>query len=153
MKSVKGDQEEPPPQVRRVSPGEPAVDMMGWLLKDVSRTLAADASLGGLRSSHYRLLRAVPREGIRMTELGERIGMTTQGSGQFVKALVETGHLRVEVDNADRRSRVVVRTAAGNRAVAAIGRRIKAIEDSWGRRVGASRYDAFRAVLSELVDD
>lgn len=153
MKSVKGDPENPSLQIRRASSGEPAVDLMGWLLKEVSRTLAADASSGGLRSSHYRLLRAVPREGIRMTELGERVGMTTQGSGQFVKALTETGHLSVEVDNADRRSRVVVRTVAGDRAVASIGRRIKAIEDGWGRRVGASRYDAFRAVLSELVDD
>lgn len=153
MKSVKAQPALSHEHLRRVGPEEPAADLMGWLLKDVSRTLAADASLDGLRSSHYRLLRAVPRAGIRMTELGDRIGMTTQGSGQFVKALVETGHLRVEVHDADRRSRVVVRTPAGDRAVAAIGKRIKRIEGGWAKRVGATRYDAFRSVLTELTND
>ena len=151
MKIVKGSEEQPS-GLRRIGPSEPLVELMGWLLKDMSRALAADPSLDGLRSSHYRLLKAVPPAGIRMTELGERIGMTTQGSGQFVKALVETGHLRVEVDDADRRSRVVVRTVAGERAVAAIGRRIKRIEDGWARRVGSARFEEFRRVLGELID-
>ncbi|MEO6713286.1 MAG: MarR family transcriptional regulator [Mycobacteriales bacterium] len=152
MKSVKGDLEESRLQLRRVGPDEPAVDLMGWLLKDVSRMLESDSTLGGLRSSHYRVLRAVPRGGIRITELGARVGMTTAGSGQFVKTLVESGHLRVEVDDADRRSRVVVRTVAGDRAVVAIGRCIRRIEDGWAKRVGASRYDAFRVVLAEIAD-
>lgn len=130
---------------------EPVVDLMGWLLKNVSITLASDAVLDGLRSSHYRVLRAVPGEGIRISDLGARVGMTTAGSGQFVKSLVSTGHLRVEVHDMDRRSRIVVRTPVGDRAVVAITKRLQRTEKQWAKRVGAARFDTFRGVLAELV--
>lgn len=143
--------EGPADDLRRVAPDEPAADLMGWLLKHVALTLAGDATLGGLRASHYRVLRAVPPGGIRITGLGARVGMTTAGSGQFVKALVESGHLRVDVDEGDRRSRVVVRTPEGDRAVAAISRRLTRMEQQWAAQVGSARYGNFRAVLAELV--
>ncbi|MDX6401127.1 MAG: hypothetical protein QOF27_1733 [Gaiellaceae bacterium] len=132
---------------------EPAIvaDMMGSLLKQVSRIIASEERWGGLRASHYRLLCAVPPGGIRMTELGERLGMTTQASGQFVGFLVDTGHLSVEVDQADRRSRRVVRTRRGDRTVGGITERIARIEDKWAEQVGAKRYAVFRAVLAELA--
>ena len=40
---------------------------------------------------------------------------------------------------------VVKRTAAGNRTIRAVTRRIRRIERDWADQVGAERYDAFRA--------
>src|SRR4249920_2082143 len=91
---------------------------------------------GGLRPSHFRMLAEVPPEGISISELGERLSMTKQASGQFVTQLVATGHLRVRVDPADRRSRIVVRTALGTRTSRAVTAAIDRVEADWAERVG-----------------
>ena len=129
------------------SVNHPAPMMMGQVLKQVSRTLAAD----GLRASHLRLLAELVPTGTRITELSERLGMTKQACGQFVAHLVGTGHVRVEVPPDDRRTRVVVRTALGDRAAKTFVQSMATIEKDWAQRVGQQRYEAFRSVLAELA--
>ncbi len=129
------------------SVNSPAAMMMGQVLKQVSRQLAAD----GLRASHFRLLWEIPPSGTRITELSERLGMTKQACGQFVRHLDVTGHVRVEVPADDRRSRVVLRTPLGDRAAQMFATRVGDIEAEWVLRVGPRRYAAFRSVLTELV--
>jgi DNA-binding MarR family transcriptional regulator len=124
--------------------------MMGFLLNEVREVFAAE-DWGGLRQSHFRVLVCVPPEGISVTELAERVGMSKQGCGQFVTQLTGSGHVTVEPDRADRRVRVVRRTAAGRRAAARSTRRNLRVEQEWAARVGPERYEAFRAVLGELA--
>ena len=124
--------------------------LMGLLFREVSHTFAAE-DWNGLRQSHFRVISAVPAEGISVTDLAERVGMSKQGCGQFVTGLVDSGHLRVEQDSADRRVRVVRRTPKGQRTMVAVTRRILAIEDDWAARVGERRYRTFRKVLEELA--
>ncbi len=123
--------------------------LMGLLFREV-RDVFADEDWDGLRQSHFRVISAVPPEGINVTDLGERVGMTKQGCGQFVTTLVASGHLRVEQDPADRRIRWVRRTPEGNRTIAAVTRRMLLIEQGWAERVGEWRYRTFRAVLEEI---
>jgi DNA-binding MarR family transcriptional regulator len=123
--------------------------LAGVLMQRIRDTMAAE-DWGGLRQSHFRLLTSVPPEGIRITELGERLGMTKQASGQFVAYLIGTGHLEARADPADGRARVVVRTALGDRTVKAVSARIRGIERQWAKVVGAERYAAFRQVLLDL---
>jgi DNA-binding MarR family transcriptional regulator len=124
--------------------------LMGVLFREVRRGFAEE-QWHGLRQSHFRVITSVPEEGISVTELAERVGMSKQGCGQFVTTLVESGHLRVAADPADRRVRLVRRTAKGNRTVAAVTRRMLEIEDDWADRVGRQRYRTFRRVLEELA--
>src|SRR3954470_1151945 len=84
--------------------------LMGLLFREVSSTFAAE-DWGGLRQAHFRVISSVPPDGVSVTELAERLGMTKQGCGQFVSGLVASGHLRVSQDPADRRVRLVRRTA------------------------------------------
>ena len=121
--------------------------LMGRLLKQVSRTVAAD----GMRASHFRLLAEVPPEGVSISELAERLGMTKQACGQFVLHLAATGHVGVQVPPGDRRTRLVLRTAVGDAAAVAFAQRMAEVEQAWRNRVGDRRYDAFRAVLHELA--
>ena len=79
--------------------------------------------------------------------------MTKQGCGQFVSQLVDTGHLKVEADPADRRTRIVRRTPLGQRTVRKVSARIARIEAEWAAAVGPKRYRVFRQVLSELTKD
>jgi DNA-binding MarR family transcriptional regulator len=122
---------------------------MGRLMQNVRDTFAAE-DWDGLRQSHFRLLHHVPREGISITDLADRLGMTKQASGQFVSYLVGTGHLEVRSDSSDRRVRVVVRTPLGGRTVKAVNARIGRIERQWSKHVGAERYAEFRGVLEAL---
>lgn len=124
--------------------------LMGYVLREVHHVFAAE-DWKGLRQSHFRVISSVPAEGINITELGDRVGMTKQGCGQFVTQLVESGHLRVESSPSDRRTRIVHRTPAGNRIVEQVRARNLEIEQVWAERVGAQRYRVFRQVLEELA--
>jgi DNA-binding MarR family transcriptional regulator len=140
--------------VKRVVPAEEQQVplLMGFLMNEVRDIFAAE-DWNGLRQSHFRVISSVPPEGISVTELGERVGMSKQGCGQFVTSLVGTGHLKVQQDPADGRVRLVRRTPKGSRTIAAVTKRILAIEENWALRVGERRYRTFRRVLEELALD
>ena len=128
----------------------PTPVLMGRLMKQVSRA-AADADLHGLRPTHFRLLAELPEQGRRVSELAERVGMTKQSCGEFVKTLIAGGHVEVRIPPDDRRSRVLTRTATGDRDLARFEGLMAALEDGWATDVGAQRYATFRRVLVELV--
>jgi DNA-binding MarR family transcriptional regulator len=129
----------------------PLAELMGRLMQEIQRTFAAE-DWDGLRQSHFRLMYNVPREGISITDLADRLSMTKQASGQFVTFLAGTGHLEVRPDPGDGRARVVVRTALGDRTVKAVLARMRRIERGWAKAVGVERYADFRAVLTEIGD-
>ncbi len=106
---------------------------------------------GGLRQSHFRLMSVLPEDGTSITELAERLGMTKQGCGQFVTALADSGHVEVKTDPADRRVRVVRRTARGDATLRSVNERIQRLEREWADQVGARRYATFRRVMEELT--
>jgi DNA-binding MarR family transcriptional regulator len=124
--------------------------LMGFLLHQVRTAFAAE-DWGGLRQSHFRVLISVPPEGITITDLAERVGMTKQGCGQFVTQLVDSGHLAVESDPTDRRTRVVRRTASGWDMARKVTARNLRLEEQWADRVGVRRYQVFRGVLEQLA--
>jgi DNA-binding MarR family transcriptional regulator len=145
MTSVKGNSKNTP----AAAADDHAVVLMGRLMRHVRDTFAAE-DWAGLRQSHFRLMHEVPPEGISITDLADRLGMTKQASGQFVTSLAGTGHLDVRQDPADGRVRVVVRTPLGDRTMKAVSARILRIERAWARTVGVERYAGFREVLQEL---
>ena len=128
----------------------PTPVLMARLMKQVSRVATA-ADLDGLRPSHFRLLAELPEQGMRISDLAERVGMTKQSCGQFVTTLVASGHVEVHTPPGDRRLRVVVRTNAGRRALEQFEQLMAALEDSWAGHVGPRRYATFRQVLADLV--
>ena len=126
--------------------------LMGLLLREVAQVFA-DGDWNGLRQSHFRVISAVPVDGITITELGDRVGMTKQGCGQFVTALTEAGYLQVGGRPTDRRTRIVSRTALGGQTVQRVQARIIQLEREWASQVGDDRYRVFRDVLQELATE
>ncbi len=124
--------------------------LMGLVLRGVQQVFAAE-DWKGLRTSHFRVISAVPPGGISITELGDRVGMSKQGCGQFVTQLTESGHLRVQRDPGDGRTRIVRRTAHGTRTVRRVTARNLELEREWADQVGPARYRTFRGVLEELA--
>ena len=106
----------------------------------------------GLRPSQFRVIGSVPPdEGITVTELAERVGMTKQGTGQFVTQLTEAGYLSTESDPDDRRVRLVRRTRLGNEATHRLAVTLRELENEWAERVGKRRYREFRSILDKIA--
>lgn len=134
------------------------------LLDDALRTLRADtfgenldpefrSMVRGLRSSQVRLLGLTPVEGMRVTDLAERVGMTKQALGEFATALEERGLMETVRDAADRRVRILRPTVAGLAVAGAADQAIRAMERRWRDRLGTKRWDAMRDGLAAIARD
>lgn len=123
------------------------------LRDDLGRELArpaVQAQLAGLRSSQLRLLSLVPADGMRVTDLAARVGMTKQALGEFASVLEAQGLLESTGDPADRRVRRLRPTAEGLEVAASSDRAIRALEARWRDRIGAPRWDAMKQTLLEI---
>jgi DNA-binding MarR family transcriptional regulator len=110
----------------------------------------SDRCFPGLRTRHYRLLGFVPPEGIRLSRIAGLSGLTKQALAQALAPLEDGGYLEVLPDPADRRARVVRRTARGDEVLQALITLQAGYEREWSARVGADRWTAAREVLVEL---
>lgn len=124
---------------------------LGNLMAESRELLLAQAG-SELRPSHHRVIGHVPPEGITVTELAERVGMTKQGIGQFVQQLTDSGHLRTTAPPQDKRLRIIRRTSKGEASVRRLAAVLAELEERWAERVGRARYREFRDVLDQLAD-
>ena len=85
-----------------------ALALLGYVMDGMRRDLHARSAAGagaatGLRSSQLRLLSLTPVDGMRVTDLAERVGMTKQALGEFANALEDRGLMESVRDDQDRR--------------------------------------------------
>ncbi len=132
--------------------------LLGLVMDGVRRDVhAATAAVGGrspargLRSSQIRLLSLTPTDGMRLTDLAVRVGMTKQALGEFATGLEQQGLLETVRDPTDRRVRILRPTRRGRQAVAAAGAVIDAVEQEWRDRLGPRKWDRMRALLVEAA--
>jgi DNA-binding MarR family transcriptional regulator len=130
---------------------------MAYLLNRINRRLAAEAVppadlAAALTVAQARLLDVIPASGCRIVDLSSELRVSKQGLGQIVAQLVAGGYLETVVDPADRRAKLVRRTARGDEVTSTIRALLSRVEARWRREVGAERYAVFREVLRELVD-
>src|SRR6478736_5714379 len=93
--------------------------LLGYAMDGLRRELVPrmqhEAPAGGtaLRPSQVRLLSLTPREGMRVTDLADRLGMTKQSLGELATALERDGMLESVRDPADGRVRILRPTDTG----------------------------------------
>jgi len=128
---------------------------LAYLLNRANRRLRADTSptdkLPPLSAAQARILDVIPATGCRVVDLSGELRVSKQGLGQIVAQLATDGYLELSVDPADRRAKVVRRTAEGDRVIIEMRKLLNRVEQDWRREVGPERYAVFRAVLEELV--
>ena len=131
--------------------------LLGYAMDGLRRELVprmqreAPAGSNALRPSQVRLLSLTPREGMRVTDLADRLGMTKQSLGELATVLERDGMLESVRDPADGRVRILRPTAAGLAAVAAAERVIAEVEAEWRTRVGPDRWDQLRDILGDVA--
>lgn len=124
--------------------------LLGRLMDLVGQDVRAalPGALAGLRTSQLRLLSLTPRDGLRVTDLADRVGMSKQALGEFAGQLESAGLLESVRDTRDRRVRILRPTAEGLRVVAAGAEIIEGVEMRWRERVGPQTWDALRQALA-----
>jgi DNA-binding MarR family transcriptional regulator len=106
-----------------------------------------------VRIQHLNVFALVPRDdGMRMSDLADRLQLTPGAVTQMVHQLVTLRLLERVRDPADGRAVLVRPTATAEAGYESSRRRIAGLEAEWETLVGPRRWATFRQVLSELAD-
>jgi len=119
--------------------------------------LALDAALAdaGVSHSEYDVVVNVaigPREGLRPTELADRVLITKSGLTRLVDRLVERGYIQRRVGASDRRGQLIVLTPEGRRTFRrAAPNVVRAIGTIFGEHFSERDLAAFRLACERIA--
>lgn len=104
-----------------------------------------------------RLMGVLPKEGLRPSELADRLGITKQSVGQLVDDLEHAGYVVRRPDPSDGRARLVVFGPRGHDALPAAWAALRRSEDQARAVLGDQRLarvrEALEAILAETGAD
>jgi DNA-binding MarR family transcriptional regulator len=112
-----------------------------------------DAGFTDQRAVYDRVFPFVPPEGIRLTALADRAGMTKQAMSELVGDLVTMGYLQRSPDPADGRAKLITFTDRGWAAVNTVLASFRDVEASLVARLGERRMHELRRALLQILDD
>ena len=108
-----------------------------------------------LHPSHTSVIPNLPDEGLRLTELAERLRVSVQRAGQLVQELVDAGYVEREDDADDRRAKRVRYSARGRRLMRDAAEVDAELWDELAASLGSARLEqlagAIRLLYGELV--
>ena len=145
-------------QERGRRPTDPEVGAWrAFLRAGAAATLAMEAALAstGVSHSEYDVLVNVaggPREGVRPTELAERVLITKSGLTRLLDRLLERGYIERRVCASDRRGQLIVLTAEGRHAFRrATPNIVRAIGAILGGSLGDREVEALRVACERIA--
>jgi DNA-binding MarR family transcriptional regulator len=132
---------------------------LGGLLRLAEETMRsrvyarmAEAGFPDIRPAHSSLLRNLPEQGSRVSELAERAQMTKQGMGYLADSLAAAGYVKMAPDPIDRRAKRVRLTDKGRAASETMVRLSAETERELGALIGRSEMAQLRRLLERLAD-
>jgi DNA-binding MarR family transcriptional regulator len=127
---------------------------LGFLLRELygqlqQRVYDAVAAAGhvSIRPMHSPVLRHLPIEGGRVSDIARETGLAKQSIAYVVEDLVTLGYLRTEPDPDDGRARRLRYTARGHKLLGALVSASLEAENSLGSAVGKDRLQSLRETL------
>lgn len=108
------------------------------------------AGFDDLRASHLELFRFPGPQGMRPTELADRVGLSKQALNHLLNELERLGYLTREAVGADGRQRVICLTDRGLAFAAAVKSAVLAIEGELARILGEGRLTRLKADLTAI---
>src|SRR5205814_3776828 len=103
------------------------------------------AGFTDLRPAHGNVMeQLIHEDGLRISTLAERSGMTPQSMGELVDELERRGYVQRRPDPADRRAKPVFLTARGRAAADVSGVAVRDQERQLRDRFGEDVYQALR---------
>ena len=133
---------------------------LGFLLREVygrlqKRVYDAVAAAGhsDIRPMHSPVLRHLPPEGGRVSDLARETGLAKQSVAYVVEDLVARGYLRTEPDPEDGRARRLRYTARGHELLGALVSASHEAEASLAAVLGKDRLISLRELLEDALDE
>ena len=118
----------------------------------IFRRLAADGPVDA-RPSHGNVLEHLEIEdGLRLTDIANRAGITPQSVGALVDELEELSYVERRVDPEDRRAKRIHLTAKGRKNARRSWEVVMALEQELSEGLGARRLAQLRKILVEIVE-
>jgi DNA-binding MarR family transcriptional regulator len=109
------------------------------------------AGFTDIRAVHSNILRLLPPEGCRVTELAERAYSSKQAIGYLVEYLEDHGYLERVADPNDRRAQIVRRTERGWEVNRTAWRLVQQVQTEWAQQLGQERMESMIESLRMLV--
>lgn len=120
-------------------------------LVDALQARLVAAGFDDHRAVHHNVMAHVTHEGIRLTELADKAGITEQAMSEVVGDLEDRGYLQRTPDPSDGRAKLIGFTAKGRAAVEAAMRAFEDIDAALGdRSVRALRRELLAIVGASL---
>ena len=104
-------------KMKRASVGQLLFKCARLLNEQAILRLNRDTRGPAIRASHTNLFPHIDFEGVRLTELARRLGVTKQAVGQLVSELEEMGVVALEPDPSDGRAKLVRFTPRGAKGI------------------------------------
>lgn len=113
--------------------------------------VAAD-DFDDLRPSHGNAMEQLELEdGLRLTDLAARAGITAQSMGELLDDLEAKGYLERRPDPSDRRAKRIYLTARGRENTRVAKEATADVENSLAELLGRKEYRRLRRTLGEIV--
>jgi DNA-binding MarR family transcriptional regulator len=104
-----------------------------------------------IRPTHGCVFRFVHGDGMRLTELASRAGLTKQSVGEIVDDLTRLGYIERFPDPTDKRAKLIRLTPTGLDAQRIGLSFFTRLEEDWADAFGADRITALRSLLEEIA--
>lgn len=125
---------------------EPYSHYLRWLYGELQQRGFPD-----VRVAHSAVFRTIDPDGMRVTDLAERAGMTKQSMAYLVESLGELGYVEVAPDPQDKRAKLVRLTARGRTLVATAASLGAEYERELAGRIGENDMVELRRILTRVI--
>src|ERR1700743_1178955 len=115
------------------------------------RKLLEQSPYTDVRPTHGCVFRFVHGEGMRLTELATKAGLTKQSGGRLGGARPGLGYIERFPDPTDKRAKLIRLTAKGLDAQRIGFASFTRLEQDWAEIFGADRIAALRATLEDIA--
>lgn len=132
---------------------QPVMALLDWAARQLhDRFLEELAAAGHPQTlSASRLMGSITADGVRISELADRLGITKQSVSQLVDELEAANYVRRIPDPTDGRAKLVVFGPRGDDALPAAWRALQASEDHARAILGESAMSQLRTSLEQLL--
>jgi DNA-binding MarR family transcriptional regulator len=105
---------------------------------------------GDFDASYLVVVQYPGPQGERPSDLAARLRISKQALNHLLGQLEHRGYLKRQPDPDDRRSKRIVLTPRGTRAVTVIREAVAEMEGNWARQLGPRRFTQLRGILEDL---
>jgi DNA-binding MarR family transcriptional regulator len=132
-------------------PIAPLVMRLNAALTEALHERLPEAGFPDIRPPHCQVLRGIEAGGSRLTDLAAAARMTKQSMGALVDHLEAAGYVERVQDREDARVKAIRLSSRGRRAAQAIAGIGAQIETELAKKIGRTRLEQLRDVLSALT--